>query len=251
MRSRVERRLPANALQVFVAALLCLTVSLGALARHHRAALPESAEPGQFDYYLLTLSWSPTYCLIHPEDGAECGGKGYGFILHGLWPQFDSGGHPQDCAAPGEQRGGPPRSAMLSSVEEAVGRTVFMSPKLMRHEWQRHGTCSGLDATTYFRTADKALAAVHIPRRFSAPATALTATSEQIAQEFHAVNPSIPENGLTVACTRAELSEVRVCLTRDLRFRSCGRRVRNSCPSVPIEVPAAPQQAGGSKSHDR
>jgi ribonuclease T2 len=239
MRTRVERGPAANALQLFVAALLCLAVSLVAIARHHRAPPPQSGEPGQFDYYLLTLSWSPTYCLIHPEDGAECGGKGYGFILHGLWPQLDSGGYPENCAATGDQGEVASQVATLSPAAEAVGRTVFMSPKLMRHEWQRHGTCSGLEAATYFRTADKALASVHIPRRFSAPATTLTLTSEQIAQEFHAANPSIPEHGLTVACTRAELSEVRVCLTRDLQFRSCGRRVRNGCPSVPIEVPAS------------
>jgi ribonuclease T2 len=227
MKTRIERPLVAKALQL-IAALLCLTVSV-AIARHHRGPSGESGEPGQFDYYLLTLSWSPTYCLIHPQDGSECGGKGYGFILHGLWPQFDSGSYPEDCE-PG---------AVLSRAEAAVGRTVFLSEGLMRHEWQRHGTCTGLDATTYFRTADKALASVHMPRRFSAPASALTLTSEQIAQEFHVANPSIPEDGLTVACTRAELSEVRVCLTRDLQFRSCGRRVRDSCPAVPIEAPAS------------
>jgi len=233
MRITAAQHPAANALQIVAAAVLCLAVSL-AVARHHRAPASESGEPGQFDYYLLTLSWSPTYCLIHPDDGSECGGKGYGFILHGLWPQFDSGGYPENCVDESSSS-----VARLSATAEAVGRTVFMSPNLMRHEWQRHGTCTGLDATTYFRTADKALASVRVPRRFSAPATALTLTSEQIAQEFHSANPSIPQDGLTVACTRAELSEIRVCLTRDLQFRSCGRRVRNSCPSVAIEVPAS------------
>jgi ribonuclease T2 len=233
MKSMIERPLLAKALQLF-GTLLCLAVSL-AIARHHRPSPREAGEPGQFDYYLLTLSWSPSYCLIHPEDGAECGGKGYRFILHGLWRQFDSGGYPENCAAEGDSSPG----TRLSPGAEAVGRTVFMSPNLMRHEWQRHGTCTGLDATTYFRTADKAFASVHIPRRFSAPASKLTLTAGEIAQEFHAANPGIPANGLTIACTRAELSEVRVCLTRDLQFRSCGQRVRNSCPSVPLEVAAS------------
>lgn len=37
---------------------------------------------GAFDYYLLTLSWSPEFCLTHPS-AAECSAHP-GFILHGL-----------------------------------------------------------------------------------------------------------------------------------------------------------------------
>ncbi len=212
----------------WVAVLLCSFPGL-AHARAHRSPAGPIAAPGQFDYYLLTLSWSPTYCLVHTEDRWECGGRGYGFVLHGLWPQFDSGGYPQNCLA----------DSRLSPAAEAVGRTVFPSPRLMLHEWQRHGTCSGLDAVSYFRTADKALAAVRIPAQLSAPAASVALTSEQIAAVFRAANPRIPENGLTVACSRGELSEVRLCLSRDLTFRSCGRRVRNSCPAVRIEVPSS------------
>ena len=212
----------------WVAVLLCSFPGL-AHARAHHSPAAQVAEPGQFDYYLLTLSWSPTYCLVHTEDRWECGGRGYGFVLHGLWPQFDSGGYPQNCLA----------DSTLSPAAEAAGRSVFPSPRLMLHEWQRHGTCSGLDAVSYFRTADKALAAVRIPGQLSAPAASVALTSGQIAAAFRAVNPRIPENGLTVACSRGELSEVRLCLSRDLTFRSCGRRVRNSCPAIPIEVPSS------------
>src|SRR5579862_8734242 len=97
-----------------------------AIARHHRVANTEGGEPGQFDYYVLTLSWSPSYCLLHPDDRPQCGGKGYGFVLHGLWPQFDSGGYPQYCAA----------DPTLPANAETVGRTIYPSPKLMQHEWQ-------------------------------------------------------------------------------------------------------------------
>jgi len=209
-------------LAVLLCSLLCL-----AHARPHRSSAGAVGEPGQFDYYLLTLSWSPTYCLTHSRDRWECGGRGYGFVLHGLWPQFDTGGYPENCLI----------DSGLSPAAEAVGRTVYPSPRLMLHEWQRHGTCSGLDAVSYFRAADKALATVRIPARFSAPPVSVALTAEQIAAEFRRANPSMPENGLIVACGRGELSEVRVCLSRDLMFRSCGRRLRNSCPAVPVEVP--------------
>lgn len=225
--SPFTRRICVVVSAITLASLLCGVFSL-ADARHRRAA-PIEGTPGQFDYYLLTLSWSPTYCLIHPNDRSECAHRGYGFVLHGLWPQFDSGGYPENCVP----------DSSLSPSAEAVGRTLYPSPSLMRHEWQRHGTCSGLDAADYFRTADRALAAVRIPSNLSAPATATTLTSAQINAEFHAANTGMPENALTVACSRGELSEVRVCLSRDLQLRSCGRGVRMSCPSGPIEVPSS------------
>jgi ribonuclease T2 len=203
--------------------LLCLASSV-AFARHHQRAAQES-EPGQFDYYLLSLSWSPTYCLTHQDDRAQCAGKGYGFVLHGLWPQYDSGGYPRDCA-----------DSPLTADAEALGQTLYPSPKLVAHEWAEHGTCSGMDAVAYFRTADRATAVVRIPEVFEAPVTALLMDSEQIASAFRAANPTLPEGSLAVMCSREQLSEVRICLSRTLAVRSCGRGVRSNCPSGPVQI---------------
>ena len=208
-----------------LALLLTLTCTV-ASARHHHAK-PAAGTPGQFDYYLLTLSWSPSYCLTHPQDRAQCGGKGYGFVLHGLWPQFDAGNWPEFCS-----------TDPLSADAQQLGRTLFPNRNLMEHEWQRHGTCSGLDAVAYFRIADKALVSVHVPSDFEAPRQNVALTGAQIASAFHTANRSIPADGLVVACGRGELTEVRVCLTRDLAPRACGKGVRSSCPASPVDVPA-------------
>ncbi len=69
-----------------------------AYARHHQSSANSDSQAGQFDYFVLSLSWAPTYCLTHAGDGAECAGKGYGFVVHGLWPQFDAGGYPEKCS---------------------------------------------------------------------------------------------------------------------------------------------------------
>lgn len=183
---------------------------------------------GDFDYFLLTLSWSPTYCLTHRDDSTQCSGKGYGFVLHGLWPQFDSGGYPEHCA--GDRR--------LSRAAEAAGQNVFISAALMRHEWQAHGTCSGLDAVRYFQAADRAFAAVRIPAAFDAPRRQRDLTAAQIGAQFRAANPTLPAGSLTVHCSRGELSEVRICLTAELQPRACGRGVRNSCPNSAVAIPA-------------
>jgi len=207
------------------ALLLTLVCAVG-YARHHHAR-GAGGEPGQFDYYVLTLSWSPTYCLTHPQDHNQCSGKGYGFVLHGLWPQFDAGSWPEFCS-----------TAPLPPDARQLGSTLFPSPNLMEHEWQRHGTCSGLDAVTYFRAADHALGTVHIPKSFDAPRQALSMTGTQIATAFRSANPAIPADGVTVACGRGELTEVRVCLTRNLTPRSCGKGVHSTCPGAPVDIPA-------------
>jgi ribonuclease T2 len=207
-----------------VLALLCLASSL-ALARNQHQPAAQDGVPGQFDYYLLSLSWSPTYCLTHPYDRAQCAGKGYGFVLHGLWPQYDSGGYPRDCA-----------DSPLAADAEALGETLYPSPNLVQHEWAEHGSCSGMDAMSYFRTADRATAVVRIPEVFEAPPTMLLMSSGQITSAFRTANPTLPEDSLTVICSRGELSEVRICLSRALVVRSCGRGVRSSCPAGPVQI---------------
>jgi len=212
---------------------LLLTMGLvcaSALARHHHRA-PSAAEAvsGQFDYYLLSLSWSPSYCLTHQEDQVQCGSKGYGFVVHGLWPQYASGGYPQNCATPNT----------LTPEARRVGNSLYPSPKLVEHEWQRHGTCSGVDAINYFRTVDRAAAAVQVPAALQAPPNEQSLSAAQILAAFHAANARMPENGLIVACSRGELAEVRVCLDRNLAQMACGRGVRTTCPSAAVSVPAS------------
>ncbi len=211
-----------------LAATFVALVALAVQARHHHAS-DRGGQAGTFDYYVLSLSWAPTYCLTHADDGAECSGKGYGFVLHGLWPQYDSGGYPKDCATQFE----------LSADAADKGRTVYPSERLMRHEWQEHGTCSGLDARMYFNTADRATAAIKIPAALEAPRSEQRLTAERIASLFQGANPQLPEGAITLACNRTDLSEVRVCLTRNLEPRSCGRGVHSNCPGVPLNIPAS------------
>jgi ribonuclease T2 len=212
-------------------ALLCLAAVLVVVRHQHRRVSVPGAEPvaGQFDYYLLSLSWSPSYCLIHREDLAQCGSKGLGFVLHGLWPQFTNGGYPEHCAV----------DAPLSAAARKVGESLFPSPKQVPHEWQRHGTCSGMNALDYFQTADRALAVVQVPAILQAPRAPLSLSAGEIAAAFHFANARLPADGMVVTCRGAELSEVRVCLSRRLELISCGRGVRNSCPEVALQIPAS------------
>jgi ribonuclease T2 len=209
------------------AAILLTFAMQGALARHHHPRA--DGEAGAFDYYILSLSWAPTYCLTHTGDGAECSGKGYGWVLHGLWPQYDAGGYPQNCSSQFD----------MSSEAAAKGRTVYPSERLMHHEWQEHGTCSGLEPLSYFRAADRATAAVKIPRALESPQENQNLTPGQIVGLFRSANSQMPADAMSVVCSRGRLSEVRMCLTKDLALRSCGRGVHTMCPEIPIKLPAS------------
>lgn len=206
--------------------LIVLAAGLNGLRGSHLGKDKPESVVGAFDYYLLSLSWSPTYCLTHSED-AQCSGKGYGFVLHGLWPQYAQGGWPQSCAP--QQK--------LSRDERAQGLMVFATPKLLNHEWAKHGTCSGLGAAGYLTAADRALAAVKIPDKLQPTGTSTYLSAQEIAQQFRRSNPGIPANGIAVICKGPELSEVRVCLSKDLAFATCGKGVKNQCRSGDIRLP--------------
>ncbi|MFJ2364671.1 ribonuclease [Pseudomonas sp. NPDC087697] len=209
-------------------ALFALTIgSVGMSdARSHRDKQQTESVAGVFDYYLLTLSWSPTFCLTH-QNNPQCSGKGYGFVLHGLWPQYAKGGWPESC----------PPMVPLTSAEQKQGLTLFVTPKLLQHEWSKHGTCSGLGASGYLNVADKAVGAVKIPDKLKPLSTEIYFPAQEIAQMFRQSNPGIPEDGIAIVCSGPELSEVRVCLGKDLSFGSCGKGVKSQCRAGDIRVP--------------
>ncbi|WP_347905184.1 ribonuclease T2 [Pseudomonas purpurea] len=210
-------------------ALIALTlgsVGMSAARESQSGKLKAESVAGVFDYYLLTLSWSPTFCLTH-KDNEQCSGKGYGFVLHGLWPQYAKGGWPESC---------PPMVA-LSPAQREQGLTLFPTQKLLEHEWSKHGTCSGLGASGYLDAADKAVAAVQIPEQLQPFSTSYYFEAQEIARMFRQSNPGIPVDGIAVICKGPELSEVRVCMGKDLAFGSCGKGVKTQCRAGDIRVP--------------
>jgi ribonuclease T2 len=224
---------PRHLSSIILAGLLALS-AVGAEARHghHGPALAgqtSTSQAGVFDYYLLSLSWSPTYCLTHRSDKDQCGAtKGFGFVLHGLWPQYASGGYPHDCAT--QER--------LTPEAIKFGETIFPSPKLIEHEWGKHGTCNGTDALTYFKTADQVRTSVKVPADLDAPAQTQSMTVPAIIADFVEANSGMPANAVVVACSGPELSEVRICFDRKLSPMACGKGVRSSCRKGPIRVRA-------------
>ncbi len=181
--------------------------------------------PGVFDFYVLSLSWSPTYCATnsHPNP-AECDTP-RGFIVHGLWPQYEHG-YPSACPSNMPRRVSQATADGLADIMPGVG--------LVNHEWQTHGTCSGLNQASYFATLRRALAAVVLPEGLAGRKLA----PREIEQAFIAANPRMSETGIAVQCNRGLLQEVRICLTKTLTFRRCLEVDRQGCHVPEISVPA-------------
>src|SRR4051812_32291082 len=173
-------------------------------------------EPGQFDFYVLALSWSPSFCEAAGERGTppqqQCGARPYSFVVHGLWPQYENG-FPEFCQRPAPRLNRNIVSSMLD---------LMPAPRLIFNEWDKHGTCSGLSGRAYFETIRKTRAMVKIPPEFLELRDTLTVAPDQIEAAFVKANPGLSAEGIAVTCDRRRLREVRICLSKDLRFRDCG-----------------------------
>lgn len=180
------------------------------------------AEPkGKFDYYVLTMSWSPTHCASEQgaDDEMQCrSGRPYGFVLHGLWPQHERG-YPEFCLS-----GEPKRmnDAVMKKMLE-----VSPSEDLVQHEWQKHGMCAGLSQSDYAAAAIKAFKAINIPTEYQQPARDLNVNGAEIRSAFVAANRdlSLSDDEMTPICRGNDLSEVWVCLDKNLLPRACSADV--------------------------
>ncbi|MGH7247001.1 MAG: ribonuclease T2 family protein, partial [Pseudomonadota bacterium] len=134
---------------------------LAAIVHAGFAREPQQDQAGRFDFYVLSLSWSPSFCAAAAARafrrvGRECGARSYSFVVHGLWPQYEKG-FPQFCQVPAPRidRG------LVSSMLD-----LMPARRLIFAEWDRHGTCSGLSPRAYFATVRKARTAVQIPPEY-------------------------------------------------------------------------------------
>jgi ribonuclease T2 len=216
---------------------LCLSAGL-ASAQDRR-----QNQPGQFDFYVLSLSWSPSFCEASAERGAapqqQCGARPYSFVVHGLWPQYEKG-FPEFCQQPAPRLDRGTVSSMLD---------LMPAPRLIFNEWDKHGTCSGLPARGYFETIRKARALVKIPDAYIELKQPLTVTPDAVEDSFVKANPGLTRDAIAVTCNDRRLSEVRICLGKDLQFRGCGEIDQRACRREELVMP--PLRGGGETTGSR
>lgn len=201
--------------------VFCLLVEVQGQSSGRRGHQGQTGTPGQFDYYLLTLSWAPEFCHSH-GDSPECQGQHFGFVVHGLWPQYVNG-YPQSCS-------NEPGLADASTMTD-----IMPDPGLVAHEWAKHGTCSGLNANGYFKAVRQAFRSIQVPAKLSAPAELFLITPSEVKDAFVQANPHLSREDMTVSCGNNYLTAVSVCMSKNLQPTAC-QNLRD-CRANTIKVP--------------
>ena len=198
---------------------LCLTF---VLLWCSMAAQAKDEVAGAFDYYVLSLSWSPNWCALEGDarGSPQCmPDRNLGWTLHGLWPQFHRG-YPSYCRT--LER--PPSRRMTAGMADIMG-----TDGLAWHQWKKHGSCTGLAAFEYYALSRQAYAKITRPEVFRKLDRSIKLPASVVEDAFLKVNPGLARDGITVTCRTRHIQEVRICLSRDLDFVSCGQDVVHDC----------------------
>lgn len=198
-------------------AALCVSLTVLAVVSTSFAREIRGGRPGEFDFYVLSLSWSPSFCedeQTASENRQQCGiGKSFGFIVHGLWPQFKGGDWPAFCRSDQPQR-----------VPDDLARdTLDIMPGfgLIGHQWRKHGVCSGLDQQSYFDLTREARDKIVIPPVLRKLDRKVAVDPLALEAAFSKFNPGLDPEEMGISCDDNRLIEMRLCLTRSLEFRDC------------------------------
>lgn len=184
--------------------------------------LAKGEKSGEFDYWVLALSWSPTWCALEGDDrgSPQCAPEeDFGWVLHGLWPQYHRG-WPSFCPTLERQ----PTRGMTADMADIMG-----SSGLAWYQWRKHGVCSGLSAAEYYALSREAFAAVTRPEVFRKLKDPVKLPASVVEAAFLKSNPDLEADMITITCKAGRIQEARLCLSRDLTPVPCGRDVVRDC----------------------
>lgn len=185
-------------------------------------AFAEGERAGDFDYYVLALSWSPTWCALEGDDrgSPQCEDDAdFGWVLHGLWPQYESG-WPSYCNT---------SERNPSRYETGAMADIMGSGGSAWYQWNKHGRCSGLSSRDFYALAREAYERVVRPVVFRRLERAVDLPATVVEAAFLEDNPALSADGVTITCKAGRIQEVRICLTRDLEPRACSGSVARDC----------------------
>ncbi|MEM6322768.1 MAG: ribonuclease T2 [Pseudomonadota bacterium] len=181
-------------------------------------AWAEGERAGDFDYYVMALSWSPNFCATTTRENPQCDAP-FGWVLHGLWPQYEEG-WPSYC---------PTNHRNPSRRDTADMADIMGSPGSAWHQWNKHGRCTGLSSEDYYALSREAYGRITRPEVFRKMSKSFTMPASLIEEAFLRDNPAFEADMLTVTCKDRRIQEVRVCMRRSLEPRICGRDVIRDC----------------------
>jgi ribonuclease T2 len=111
--------------------------------------------------YVLAYLWTPDLCSVSPKPPGCVDPQEYwqyNFTMHGIWPQYTSQpGYPTYCTKEPYDPTAPMKVGLPTMIKYWPDIKFSVNDKdygdFWHHEWSKHGTCTGLDQVTYFRSA--------------------------------------------------------------------------------------------------
>ena len=185
-------------------------------------ALADGERAGDFDYYVLALSWSSNWCALEGDErnDPQCDrGRGVTWVVHGLWPQYEDG-WPSYCRT-GERDPSRGETAAMADVFGGAGAAFY--------QWKKHGRCSGLSPSAYYDTARTAFDSITLPPVFDALRRDVKLPATIVEEAFLEANPGLMRDQITITCSDGMIQEARICLTKDLEPRRCGDDTIRDC----------------------
>lgn len=208
-----------------------VAATLAALCLAAAPALAEGERAGDFDYYVLSLSWSSNWCALEGDArrDPQCdAGRGLTWVMHGLWPQHEQG-WPSYCRTVERD----PTRAETAAMADIMG-----GAGLAFYQWKKHGRCSGLSAPAFYRTAREAYGTITLPPVFARLRKDVTLPASVVEDAFLEANPGLTRDMVTVTCDQGMIQEVRICLTQELDPRSCAPDSARDCRMKDAELDA-------------
>jgi len=186
------------------------------------------------DYYMLALSWSPSFCAeaTGRRSQFQCADNSFGFVVHGLWAQSararNSDDHPRNCKTPEVLPGSLTRRYLC----------IIPDAQLIQDEWNKHGSCAFPNAQTYLEREKVLWDSLQKPDISRLPRMA---RAKQIRDAWVVANRTInlkPENISIAVRSGNVFEEARICYDKQFRLTGCLQR---GTPDD-IEVRVIPKQ---------
>ena len=239
--------------------------SLANVAVREVASTPFNAgpRPGNFDSYVLALSWLPGFCSLHHT--SECSSltsaqfSANNLSLHGLWPD-QSGDNQHNYGYCGvdpsvRQMGENHAWCQMPSFGMSAGALNDLSTYmpgtascLQNHEWYRHGSCSAMTPDNYFTAAAALTAkfAATAAGRFVSAHVGQTVQANDLLSAFESQFGAGSRKYVSLQCAKvggnSALAEVHLVLATPLQGTDFAKMLRPSpggnCPAS-FTIPAA------------
>jgi ribonuclease T2 len=169
-------------------------------------------------FYVLAYTFQPEYCRTHGGQGCSQMNEYWvdHFTLHGLWPQYTTGGYPTDCSTePFSFQATDQMYFYWPNINKIPGDPEYDS--FWIHEWDKHGTCSLYSQPEYFQHALDLIQWMETPDLFVEAKTNAT-----INNYINATDLRTAFSSCALECNNGEyISGVYTCWSTELNQIEC------------------------------